>query len=258
MAQRAAGSAGRGETWVVVPLRGLEAAKSRLGGQLDAEERLDLVTGLLERTLGAASAASGVDRVLLVSPDPAALELARALGARTLADPGHGLNAALRAARDHAIEQGASTLLVLPADLPRVTPVAIEAVIAAADAARRPGHGIVALVPDRHRQGTNALLLSPPDAIPFAFGRDSRRRHLGAAAAVGAECVEVDGDLTLDVDTPDDLLLAEMAGLPAARGGSPVDVAAPADVGSPVEAARERVEVAGASADVGGGPGEHG
>src|SRR5688572_24322533 len=103
MADPTSGTAGLGETWVVVPLRGLEVAKSRLGGQLDAEERLDLVTGLLERTLNAALASPGVNAVLLVSPDPAALELAGDLGARALADPGEGLNAALTLARDHAL-----------------------------------------------------------------------------------------------------------------------------------------------------------
>jgi 2-phospho-L-lactate guanylyltransferase len=201
-----------------VPIRGLEVGKSRLGGQLDAEERLDLVTGLLERTLAAAAAARGVSRILLVSPDPAACELARALGAATLADPGRGLNSALAAARDHALEHGADALLVLPADLPRVTPETIAEVIAAAGAARIPGRGIVAVVPDRHGLGTNALLLSPPGIIPFAFGRGSRGRHLAAAAAAGAAAVEIEGALTLDVDTPDDLLLAELAASPAEHG----------------------------------------
>jgi 2-phospho-L-lactate guanylyltransferase len=218
MARQAAGTAGLGETWVVVPLRGLEAAKSRLGGQLDAEERFDLVTGLLERTLSAAAAAAGVDRVLLVSPDPAALDLARQLGARTVADPGRGLNQALDVARDDAIGDGAETLLVLPADLPRVSPEAIAEVLDAAKAARLPGRGLVGLVPDRHGAGTNALLLSPPRVIPFSFGRGSRARHLAAAAAASAIWVEIDGDLTLDVDTPDDLLLAEVGGGPGPYG----------------------------------------
>jgi 2-phospho-L-lactate/phosphoenolpyruvate guanylyltransferase len=205
----------RGALWVVVPLRGLEAAKSRLGGQLDAEERLDLVTGFLERTLSAAASTPGVDRVLLVSPDPAALELGRTLGAATVRDEGRGLNDALLQARNHALAGGARSLLVLPGDLPRVSPEAIAEVIAAADAAGEPDDPVVALVPDRHGSGTNALLLSPPGVIPFAFGRGSRARHLAAARAAGARLVEVDGALTLDVDTPEDLLLAEVAASPA-------------------------------------------
>ncbi len=215
MAEHAAGSRGRADTWVVVPLRGLEAAKSRLGGQLDAEERLDLVTGLLERTLAAATGCGGVDRVLLVSPDLAALELGASIGVETLREPGRGLNAALRAARDHAVAHGATTLLVLPADLPRVSPEAIGHVIAAADTLRDGTRHVVAMVPDRHGGGTNALLLSPPDTIPFTFGPGSSIAHRAAAIAAGAALVELDGELTLDVDTPDDLLLAEVALSPA-------------------------------------------
>ena len=218
MVEAAAGGSGRGETWAVVPLRGLEAAKSRLGGQLDAEERLDLVTGLLERTIAAAIATPGVDHVLLVSPDLAALELGRELGAETLRDHGQGLNEALEAARDHALAAGAAALLVLPGDLPQVSPAAIAELIAAAGRVRRRGRSVVILVPDRHGAGTNALLLSPPGAIPFAFGRGSRARHLAAAAAAGAISTEVEGPLTLDVDTPDDLLLAEVAASSAQHG----------------------------------------
>jgi 2-phospho-L-lactate guanylyltransferase len=221
MAPAAASSSGRGETWVVVPLRGLEAAKSRLGGQLDAEERLDLVTGLLERTLAAAAATPGVDRVLLVSPDPAALELGAELGAETLRDAGRGLNEALEVARTHAVAAGAGTLLVLPGDLPRVSPAAIAEVIAGGDPVAATGprpRAVVVLVPDRHGAGTNALLLRPPGVIDFAFGRGSRARHLAAAAAAGAAAVEIDGPLTLDVDTPDDLLLAEVAASPGEHG----------------------------------------
>ena len=256
MSHRADGPADPVETWALVPLRGLEAAKSRLGGQLDAEERLDLVTGLLERTLAAATGCPLVDRVLLVSPDPAALELGSRIGVEVLREPGRGLNAALDAGRDHAVAAGAVTLLILPADLPRVSPEAIARMITGAEAARARGaagrgglvtehrsgaaaqradrdgpgavRGVVALVPDRHGGGTNALLVSPPGIIPFAFGHGSRARHEAAARAAGAAYVELDGELGLDVDTPEDLLLAEVALSPlehvtAAHHGSPLE-----------------------------------
>jgi 2-phospho-L-lactate guanylyltransferase len=73
-------------------------------------------------------------------------------------------------------------------------------------------------VPDRHGRGTNALLLSPPDVIEFCFGGDSRYAHEGAALAAGAHVEVLDGPLTLDIDTPDDLLLAQ-AETPEAVGG---------------------------------------
>ena len=65
------------------------------------------------------------------------------------------------------------------------------------------------LAPDRHGRGTNALLLDPPDVIDPAFGGDSRAGHAWLASSADAAFVEVPGVLGLDVDTPDDLLLAE-------------------------------------------------
>jgi 2-phospho-L-lactate guanylyltransferase len=64
-------------------------------------------------------------------------------------------------------------------------------------------------VTDRHGTGTNALALRPPDIIDFAFGPGSRHAHQTAAEAVGATYVEVDGPLTVDLDTPDDFVLVE-------------------------------------------------
>jgi 2-phospho-L-lactate guanylyltransferase len=65
------------------------------------------------------------------------------------------------------------------------------------------------LVPDRHGRGTNALVLAPPDAIEFCFGGDSRAAHVECARSRGVRIVELDGQLTIDLDTPDDLLLVE-------------------------------------------------
>jgi 2-phospho-L-lactate guanylyltransferase (CobY/MobA/RfbA family) len=53
------------------------------------------------------------------------------------------------------------------------------------------------------------LLVSPPDLIEFCFGGDSREAHVGAARAVGARVEVFDGPLTLDIDTPEDLLIAQ-------------------------------------------------
>jgi 2-phospho-L-lactate guanylyltransferase len=97
-------------------------------------------------------------------------------------------------------------VLILPIDLPDMSQTAIEDVLATLDRPRRP---LVAIVTDRHRRGTNALLIAPPDAIDTCFGGDSREAHVAAARAASAELVELDGPLTLDLDTPEDLLLAE-------------------------------------------------
>lgn len=65
------------------------------------------------------------------------------------------------------------------------------------------------LVTDRHGTGTNALALRPPDVIDFAFGPGSRSAHRAAAEAAGAVYLEVHGPLTVDLDTPDDLVYVE-------------------------------------------------
>lgn len=188
----------------VVPVGPLEGAKSRLGGALDAEERRDLVTRLLHRTIAALLAAHGLAETVVVSPDRAALDEAARAGARTLRQRSHGLNAGIREARDDAVAGGATALLVVPIDLPLVSPDAIDALLAAA-----PAPPSVVLVADRHGRGTNALLLWPPDAIEPAFGGDSRDAHAARAKAAGARFVELESDLGVDLDTPDDLLLME-------------------------------------------------
>jgi 2-phospho-L-lactate/phosphoenolpyruvate guanylyltransferase len=189
---------------VVVPVRSFEGAKSRLGAVLDAEERRELVERLLRRTVAEALATPGVTEVVVVSPDVEVLALAATLDARPVVQRSRGLNPAIHEARDASA--GALRLLVLPADIPAVSAAAIGAVLAAGEAAGSPS---VAVAPDRHGRGTNALLLDPPNVIDPAFGGDSRAAHAWLASSAEAAFAEVPGILGLDVDTPDDLLLAD-------------------------------------------------
>jgi 2-phospho-L-lactate guanylyltransferase len=206
-----------GRTWAIVPLRGLETAKTRLGGQLDAEERLELVVAMAEQTLAATRDARHVAGTVLVTADPAAGELAERFGARPLVQRIAGLNGAIVEARAVAVAAGATAVVVLPIDLARVTSAAIDAAIEAAD--RAPvGRPVVVLIPDRHGSGTNLLAIAPADAIEPAFGIDSRALHRAAAATAGATYLELGGPLTLDVDTADDLLTAQRI---AAEAGIP-------------------------------------
>lgn len=196
----------------IIPAGTLEGAKTRLGGTLDAEERQDLAERLLTRTVWAALAAEGIDDVLVVSPDREVLRHAATLGARTLRQRSVGLNAGLDEGRLDVVAGGAEAILVLPIDLPFVTTEAVAAVLmplgtvgAVADVVGAVAD--VVLVADRHGNGTNALVLRPPDAIAFAFGPGSRHAHRAAAEAVGARYVEVEGPLAFDLDTPDDLVI---------------------------------------------------
>ncbi|MFL5641021.1 MAG: 2-phospho-L-lactate guanylyltransferase [Chloroflexota bacterium] len=189
----------------VIPVGSLEGGKSRLGEQLDAEERQDLVAGFLARTVVAALAVDTLADVLVVSPDRDVLAHAASLGARTLRQKSKGLNAGLREARADVTAGGADALLILPIDLPFVTSTEVTRVLEALPDERP----TVVLATDRHGTGTNLLALRPPDVIEFAFGPGSRAAHRRAAETAGATYLEIDGPLTVDLDTPDDLVYVE-------------------------------------------------
>lgn len=202
-----------GQIVALVPVRSLSGAKTRLGEPLDAEERTELIRAMLRRTVHEARAAAGLDAVMVVSMDGELLAEARAMGASSFLQDREGLNEGLDEAR-LAVGTGATALMVLPVDLPGVSAAALDALVTAAELARRtaPERPAVIVVPDRHGTGTNALLLVPPDAIPFRFGEGSRAAHAAAARSAGASYVELDGPLDFDVDTPADLLEADMRG----------------------------------------------
>lgn len=191
---------------VIIPIGFLDGAKSRLGSVLDAEERRDLVTDLARTTIAAAVASAGTAEVLVVTPDDEARAVALELGARPLRQRSRGLNAGIREARDEALAAGAGAILILPIDLPAVNAAAIEAVARVLAEQPPPLVGIVA---DRHGRGTNALLLAPADIIEVQFGGDSHDAHVAAARTAEAALIEIGGPLSIDLDTPEDLLLAQ-------------------------------------------------
>jgi 2-phospho-L-lactate guanylyltransferase len=193
----------------IVPVGTAEGAKTRLGETLDAEERHELVDGFLARTVETALAVARFADVLVVSPDRELLTRATTLGARTLRQRSRGLRAGLADARADVVAGGATAIVVLPIDLPFVSVEAVDAVIDALVGAETEAGPTVVLVTDRHGTGTNALGLRPPDVIEFAFGPGSRAAHRERAAAAGVRYVEVDGPLTVDLDTPEDLVFVE-------------------------------------------------
>ncbi len=141
------------------------------------------------------AACSQVERILLLSPDPPAW---RDVGWRP--DEGRGLNCELTAWRDR---ERSTDVLIIHADLPLLSTGDVDALVAAA----RPTGWAIA--PDRHDRGTNALALAGGRTRDFAFGADSFARH--CAHTPQAAVVRTLG-LGLDVDTPEDLDAALVAG----------------------------------------------
>ena len=188
--------------WAIVPVKPLRVGKSRLSGVLSQEERADLNRRLLDHTLQTLTAVPEIEQVLVTSRDPAALALAREHGARTVQEHGAPqLNKALTRATVVVKNYNTRAVLIVPADLPLLT---IQDVYAMLERAEKPP--VVVVAPDRHRHGTNALLVYPIGLIDYVFGENSFERHCAAAEACGARLEIVDlPSLALDMDLPEDL-----------------------------------------------------
>jgi len=187
-------------TVAIVPIKALTAAKSRLAAALDPAARAALTLRALGNVLTALDT-PGIAARVVVTPDEAVLRAAEATGASGLRQDGEGLNEGLAQGRAWAVAAGAEALLIVLGDLPLLARPDVEALLELAD---RPDVAVFA--PDRHGMGTNALLLRPPDALPFAFGAGSLARHRAAAAARGLAPRWYDAPGTaLDLDTPADL-----------------------------------------------------
>jgi 2-phospho-L-lactate guanylyltransferase len=185
-----------------LPVKRFSGAKQRLAADIDDERREALVAAMLEDTLEAIAAARSIERTIVVSGDPVAQEIVAASTAEVLPDPsdeGHVVAALAGIARAEA--DGAERVVLLPGDCPLLDPKELDSLLTGMPAR------FVAVVPDRHGTGTNALALAPPSAIRPAFGEGSCSRHIAAAREVGMPyAVEELPSLGLDLDTPADVV----------------------------------------------------
>jgi 2-phospho-L-lactate guanylyltransferase len=206
---------------ILIPVKHLSDSKSRLAPVLAGQERQALALRLLRGVLGVAQQAQQQLGTLavVVSPDPAVLALAAAYGLTPLPEdsaPLSGyelrvtdstepaLNAALEQATAFACARGASAVLVLPADLPLLTLADVARLWRASQQLYADRAMVIA--PDGQEQGTNALLVRPPGALPYQFGPGSFQRHCQQARDLGlAWHIDRSPRLGLDVDLPADL-----------------------------------------------------
>lgn len=194
--------------WAIVPVKPLRRGKSRLAEVLTQDERADLNRRLLAHTLSTLTALPEIEHVLVISRDQAALALARDFGARTVQEHGTPhLNTALTRATILARNYATRGVLIVPADLPLITPEDIRAILE-----RAVDPPVVVVAPDRHREGTNALLVCPTGLIEYEYGPGSFKRHCERAIQAGAR-LEVceQPSIALDMDLPEDLELVSEA-----------------------------------------------
>jgi 2-phospho-L-lactate/phosphoenolpyruvate guanylyltransferase len=195
------------QAWsVLVPVKVLARAKSRLAGFTDADRRT-LVLAMAADTVAAAIACPAVGAVVVVSDDPDVRAVVAALGAHVTGDrPWAGLNAALIAGADYAHTRWpASGLAGLTADLPALSPAELAAALTAAAAVPE------SFVADVAGVGTTLYAARPGARFQPRFGPASRDAHRRAGAR------ELDlplaPGLRQDVDTIEDLCAAVELGL---------------------------------------------
>jgi 2-phospho-L-lactate guanylyltransferase len=193
-------------TIAILPVKSFDAAKQRLTADV-GEPQQRLAEQMVSRVLDALCAAKSIERVLVVTREPAAVRLAAALGAEIVDEPSLcGHSAAASCGVDRAIVLGAERVLLAAGDCPLLTARDVDDLLG-----RHTGHGVVVLA-DRHGAGTNGLLLAPPDAITPAFGPGSRERHTKLADEAGMpSSVESIQGFAIDVDTAEDLALVGSA-----------------------------------------------
>jgi 2-phospho-L-lactate/phosphoenolpyruvate guanylyltransferase len=177
---------------VLVPVKRLDGAKTRLAEVLDPAERAALMRDLLGHVLGVVREA-GVGPVTVVSEEALSLN-----GVPRFDDRGLRWNKALAAAIAAVVEDGVA--VVVAADLPLVTAHDIRELVRAT-----PVRGLA--IARARDGGTNAVAMRPPGIVETHFGETgSAAVHERTARERGLEAVVVDRPgLAFDIDTPEDL-----------------------------------------------------
>lgn len=185
---------------VLIPVKSLQDAKSRLAPYLSPQQRARLVLTMLEHVIAVLRASAIFERISVVSSDPEVLRRVLTWGAQALLEQVPGHNPALHAAAQHEVDIRALALLTISADLPFLCMEDIQPLLEKAKS-----YDIV-LALAQHGTGTNAILVRPPLAIPYVFGPDSLQRYAREAQQRHlCYTFHYSPGLAFDVDTYDDL-----------------------------------------------------
>ena len=187
---------------VIVPMKPLHLAKQRLRPALNDEQRRELTLRMFRHVLTTVNRSAAAAMTAVVSADDHVLSLARFFGFTPLREERTGYNEAALTGVAWAQKEGAEAVLILPGDLPLLSPADVQGM---AKLAVGPG---VVVAPDEQEQGTNALLLPPPNILAPSFGVGSFRRHCQLAADIGIiPVIYRSASLARDIDWPEDLRL---------------------------------------------------
>ena len=191
----------RTAVFAVIPVKKLDNAKSRLSPFLTAAERREFCLNMLEDVLNTVNSTKHINQTVVISNDLEVLRTTEKLDIAYLKEKKNGLNQAVSQAIDWCGKREISSILVLPIDIPLVKPVDLERMLALREKAS------MVISPSRNREGTNALLLTPPNVIPTSYGLQSFHRHLAEASNREVSFSRYDSKrMALDIDTVEDLI----------------------------------------------------
>jgi len=188
--------------WVVIPVKGFDKSKLRLAPLLKAQEREQLSKAMFLDLLKALKAADGIHTILVVSSHGDVIELANHCGVSVLNEGADcaGLNDAVRLGLTFAESKGAEQVLICHADLPLFESAHISQIVAA-----HPLHDVT-IIPDKHRMGTNVMMLNVPSQMQIFYGENSFNLHKAFCTEKNLALKVLDIEaLALDVDQPEDV-----------------------------------------------------
>ncbi len=196
----------------IVPLRDGTSGKTRLAKSFSVEDRTRLIAAMARHVVRALAASGKIETILVVTRDPDVVRQALGVDGESVqfshqSEDVIGLNGALELGRRWAIAEGASGVLIAPADLPLLSAEDVRILVARSDS--------IVIAPDRRRSGTNALFLpiertsgpfpSEDHQFVFQFGEGSYAAHIAEGVRLGKDGVTLILDGTeLDLDTIDD------------------------------------------------------
>lgn len=197
----------RERTCVILPVKPFDDAKERLATGLAAEQRRLIAEAMVRDVVAALARAREVDGVVVISAEPKLKDIAGELADAIIPDQRSGHSDAAKAGVAWAIDNDFNRVVMLPGDCPLLDAAELDDLIERT----REDRIEFAVIPDRMGAGTNALVISPPDAVEPSFGPDSRQRHIAMGLAASRRVAEHEvPSLALDLDTAEDLMeLAE-------------------------------------------------
>jgi len=184
---------------VIIPFKGLSESKSRLASGIPDEIRKRLVKAMLSDVISAVVSSRKVSHIIVVTSDETIKSIIPKNATLLLEDKPGGINQAINEATEHSIRMNAEATLIVPADVPLITPQDIDAIISAGES--KPA----VIISPSSTGGTNLLYRAPPKVIKPRFGRNSFQAHLKESRRMKVEPkIYRSSTVSLDVDEIDD------------------------------------------------------